>query len=253
MKLIVNADDFGLSKGVNIGIIEAFKNGIVTSATLMMNTPEIEHGLALLKENATLGMGIHLVATTGRPICNNVPSLIQENGQFHGILEVAKHANVEDIRKEFICQIEKFLSFGILPTHIDSHHHIHMEKQVLSVVLELAKQYDLPLRLGHKGHKDILERIEYKDIKTTEYFSAGFYGQDLTSEKLIDILNLAKQYDTVEIMTHPAYVDQTLLNISRYALPRCKELEILTDSKVLSYVEQHKVELINYNHIYNNT
>lgn len=246
MKLIVNADDFGLSKGVNIGIIEAFKNGIVTSATLMMNTPEIEHGLALLKENSTLGMGIHLVATTGRPICNNVPSLIQENGQFHGILEVAKYASVEDIRKEFICQIEKFLSFGIVPTHIDSHHHIHMEKQVLSMVLELAKQYNLPLRLGHK---DILESIEYKGIKTTKYFTSAFYGQDLTSEKLIDILTLAKQYDTVEIMTHPAYVDQTLLNISRYALPRCKELEILTDLKVLSYIDEHKVELINYKHI----
>ena len=246
MKLLVNADDFGLSKGVNLGIIEAFKNGIVTSTTLMMNTPEIEHALALLKQNATLGMGIHLVATTGRPICNNVPSLIQENGQFHNLGEIAKYATVEDIKKEFICQIERFLSFGIVPTHIDSHHHIHMEEQLLDIVLDLAKQYNLPVRLGHKNK---LIKNGYKEVKTTKYFSEGFYGQDLTLKKLLDILSLAKQYDTVEIMTHPAYVDQTLLNVSRYTLPRCKELEILTDSKILSYVEQNKIELINYNNV----
>ena len=246
MKLIVNADDFGLSKGVNLGIIEACKNGIVTSTTLMMNMPEIEHALSLSKENSKLGVGIHLVATTGTPICKDVPSLIQENGQFHSLWEIAKYATVEDITKEFTCQIEKFLSLGIVPTHIDSHHHIHMEKQLLEVVLELAKQYNLPVRLGDKSK---LLKDSYKDTRTTNYFSDAFYGQELTSEKLLDILSFAKQYDTVEIMTHPAYLDQSLLNKSRYALPRCKELEILTDLKILSYVEQNEIELINYKHI----
>jgi len=249
MKLIVNADDFGLSKGVNLGIIEAFKNGIVTSTTLMMNMPEIQHAISLLNKNPKLGMGIHLVATAGKPICSFVPSLIKESGEFHSMQELAKYATVEDIKKEFTCQIEKFLSLGIMPTHIDSHHHIHMEEQIIDIVFDLAKKYDLPIRSGDKNilkHKNISKRQYNKGLRTTKYFSDGFYGQGLTSNKLIEILCNAEQYDTVEIMSHPAYVDQTLLNVSSYALPRCKELEILTDSKVLSYVKQHNVELINF-------
>jgi predicted glycoside hydrolase/deacetylase ChbG (UPF0249 family) len=246
MKLIVNADDFGLSRGVNLGIIEAFKNGIVTSTTLMMNMPEIEHALGLLKENIKLGMGIHLVATTGRPISNSVPSLIQQNGKFHGMREIEKYARPEDIRKEFTCQIEKFLSLGIIPTHIDSHHHVHMADQVLDIVLEIAKKYDLPVRLGDK---EILKKQSYKEVKTTKYFSDGFYGKELTSEKLIDILRQAEHYETLEIMSHPAYIDQVLLNGSSYSLPRCKELEILTNPKILSYVEEHKIELISFKDI----
>ena len=246
MKLIVNADDFGLSKGVNLGIVEAFNNGIVTSTTLMMNMPEIEHALYLLKENSNLAVGIHLVATTGRPICDSVPSLIQDNGKFHSSSDIAKYARVEDIKKEFICQIEKFFSLGITPTHIDSHHHIHMSEQILTIVLDLAKKYNLPVRLGNN---DILTKQNYKEVKTTRYFSDAFYGKDLTSDKLLEVLKLAESYDTVEVMTHPAYVDQALLDGSSYVIPRCKELEILTDSKILSYVEEHKVELINFKYI----
>jgi predicted glycoside hydrolase/deacetylase ChbG (UPF0249 family) len=246
VKLVINADDFGLSKGVNLGIIEALRNGIVTSTTLMMNMPEIEHALSLLKENSNLGVGIHLVATAGRPVCNSVSSLIQENGQFHSLREISKYARLEDIKKEFQCQIEKFFSLGITPTHIDSHHHIHTEEQVLIIVLALAKKYGLPVRCGDKN---ILKKQSYKEVRTTGYFSDAFYGKNLTTEKLLDILKLAEEYDTAEIMTHPAYVDQALLNGSSYALPRCKELEILTNSKILSYVKDHNVELINFKHI----
>lgn len=246
MKLVVNADDFGLSKGVNLGIIEAYRNGIVTSTTMMMNMPEIEHALTLFRENNELGLGIHLVLTAGRPVCNSVPSLIQENGKFYKLSEIAKYARIEDVRKEFTCQLEKFFSLGIEPTHIDSHHHVHMEEQVLDIVLDLASKYDIPVRLGDSK---ILKKESYKGIKTTRYFSDEFYGQNLTSEKFLDILKVAHQYDTVEIMTHPAYVDQSLLNMSSYVIPRCKELEILTDTKILSYVEQYKIELTNFKYI----
>lgn len=246
MKLVVNADDFGLSKAVNLGIIEAFRHGIVTSTTMMINMSEIDHALTLLKGNHKLGIGIHLVLTAGRPVCNSVPSLIEKNGEFHRLSEIAKYARLEDIKKEFTCQIEKFFSLGIIPTHIDSHHHVHMEEQVLDIVLDLASKYDLPVRLGNRN---ILKKQFHKEIKTTKYFSDEFYGQNLTSEKFLDILKGLQQYDTVEIMTHPAYIDQPLLNMSRYVIPRCKELEILTDSKILSYVEEHKINLSNFNQI----
>ena len=78
MKLIVNADDYGMTKGVNLGIIEAHKNGIVTSTTLMVTMPEVEHGLALSKDYPNLGIGLHLNCTLGKPL-TDCKSLIKEN------------------------------------------------------------------------------------------------------------------------------------------------------------------------------
>ena len=68
MKLIVNADDYGMTKGVNLGIIEAHKKGIVTSTTLMVTMPEVEHGLALSKDCPNLGIGLHLNCTLNKPL-----------------------------------------------------------------------------------------------------------------------------------------------------------------------------------------
>jgi chitin disaccharide deacetylase len=124
-KLIINADDFGYSKGVNLGIIEAFQNGVVTSATLMANMPGAEHAAALAKENPGLGVGIHLVLTCGKPICRDVPSLINDHGEFHRLADLEKIARIDEVERELTSQFERFLSFRIQPTHIDSHHHVH--------------------------------------------------------------------------------------------------------------------------------
>lgn len=91
-KWIINADDFGYSKGVNYGIIEAHQQGIVTSATLMANMPGATHAAALAKDKPNLGVGVHLVLTIGKPLTEDVPSLIDKNGHFLRYNELVNNA-----------------------------------------------------------------------------------------------------------------------------------------------------------------
>ncbi|MFX3625162.1 MAG: chitin disaccharide deacetylase [Ectobacillus sp.] len=241
-KLIVNADDFGYSKGVNLGIVEAFQNGIVTSATLMANMPGAAHAAALAKENPNLGVGIHLVLTCGKPVSKAVPSLIDANGRFRSLREIERLARPDEIEREFRSQIEKFLSFGLRPTHIDSHHHAHGLENVLPIVANLAKEYSLPVRLVPGN----AEQLKNMGVKTVAFFDDRFYGEQLTAEYLINMLEQASFYETAEIMCHPAFIDEALLSGSSYALLRAKELSILTSGEIRKAVEARNIQLISY-------
>jgi predicted glycoside hydrolase/deacetylase ChbG (UPF0249 family) len=233
-----------LTKGVNLGIIEAYKNGIVTSSTLMTNMIQCEHALNLIKDNPGLGVGIHLVLTAGKPINCNVPSLVNEDGYFRSMNDLIICGEVEDIRKEFISQIEKFHSFGLKPTHIDSHHHVHGINNIYPIVLELSKQYSIPIRNVKNSSLS-----ELKGFKTTEGFSDKFYGENISIEYLEEILSKAKDYESVELMCHPAYVDYELYNISSYNKERANELFILTSSKIKDFIKYKDIQLISYQNI----
>lgn len=245
MKLIVNADDFGISKAVTLGILEAYKNGIVRSTTLMCNMPAAEYAANIAKENPGLGVGIHFVLTAGYPLSEGVDSLVDESGKFKktGIQE--KSAKIDDVRKEFRAQMDKFLSFGIKPTHIDSHHHVHGAEQIFEVVKEMALEYNLPVRLA------LNEDIKFpNDIKTTSAFEDGFYGNEkITPENIIKLIDENKDKESFEIMSHPAYLDQQILNSSSYALPRTKELETLTSDEVKNYINENNIDLISYKNL----
>ncbi|TCO76944.1 chitin disaccharide deacetylase [Marinisporobacter balticus] len=245
IKLIINADDFGYSKAVNFGIVECYKNGVVSSATLMTNMPGVEHAFELMKENPGLGVGIHLVLSAGRPICNDVSSLVDEYGKFQRREDLLLNGKIEDVEKEFASQMEKFLASGFKPTHIDSHHHVHRHEKVLTVVLGLAKKYKLPVRLTSenslcKGNTS---------IKTTDFFTGKFYGNDLSEEKFLEIINVDKKYKTVEVMCHPAYVDNILLSGSAYNVQRIKEFAILTNPMIKRELEKRGINQINYRDI----
>ncbi|MFZ5968200.1 MAG: chitin disaccharide deacetylase [Bacillota bacterium] len=249
MKLIVNADDFALSKGVNLGIVEAYKKGVVRSTTMMMNMDAVDHGFSLMRDYPGLGLGIHLVLTAGRPLCSDVPSLMDDKGNFHNQSVMADYAKEEDVEKEFRMQLDRFLSYGVVPTHIDSHHHVHLHERVLPIVLKLASEFHLPVRLGNKMK---LKKAGWEGIKTTDFFTAAFYGSHLTVEGLTVLLEEASRYPTVELMCHPSYVDDTLKARSSYTDQREKELKILTDERLMRWIEEKGIELIHYA-IYRNT
>lgn len=245
IKLIVNADDFGYSKAVNLGILEGYKSGVVTSATLMTNMPGAEHAFELMKQNPGLGVGIHLVVSAGKPIRDDVPSLVDENGNFRKGNDLFLHLKIKDVEKEFNAQFEKFLSTGISPTHIDSHHHVHRNEAVNAVVLELAKKHNLPVRLTTNNSLDE-DRIK---IKTTDCFKDKFYGNGLSEEKFLELINVDEKYETIEVMCHPAYVDNILLSNSSYNVQRVKELEILTNPWLKKEIEKRRIKLISYKDI----
>ena len=142
-RLIVNADDFGAGRGINRGVVEAHRDGILTSASLMVNMPGSEEAARLATVLPRLSLGLHAVLTgeDGAPIVD--------------------FDDRERCRAELHRQVCRFVQLtGGLPTHLDSHHNVHRDPRLLPLFLELAEEHRLPLR----------------EHSQARYFSA-FYGQ----------------------------------------------------------------------------
>jgi chitin disaccharide deacetylase len=227
IKLIVNADDFGYSRGINYGIIDAHKNGVVNSATMMMNMPGVSHAVELAKENPSLQVGIHLVLTCGKPLLNDVPTLTNESGNFKSRREFFEDKNIslDELEREWTAQIEKFLESGLKPTHFDSHHHVHTVPEFLPVVQKLARKYNLSTR---RISENALQGV----TPFTDVFLHDFYGEGVTDDYFEKIVTRVQEGQSVEVMCHPGYLDQEILNNSSYAKDRVKETLILSTVKL---------------------
>lgn len=244
--LILNADDFGLTKGVSQGIIKAMKEGIITSTTVMMNRPYAKKALLDAKNLGIKNIGIHLNLTGGNPILpkNEVLTLVNENGSFNKKLDFSK-LDFNEVEKEFSSQIEAFYHLRMKPTHLDSHHHIHKDSPIREIVIELARKYDLAVRnIGG----DFKSQLNNKRIYTCDYFSCDFYAEGATKENLKKILNSYNE-GTLEIMTHPGFMDEGLKSISSYQDFREKELEIFLDEELKEYIKKQHIELVGYDFI----
>lgn len=241
-RLIVNADDYGLSEGVCLGILKAHRDGILTSTTCTMNMENIEKYLEMTKDYPNLGLGVHLNITVGKPLTN--VSFVDEKGNFKSRDTYKNREAIvlqEELYQEWKAQIEKFIKImghklmGHKPTHLDSHHHVHLLNSNIDVALKLAHEYDLPIRQ---------ETYLQKDFEPV-YFEELFYNQDATFEMIDTILH--KDVKNYELMCHPAMIDWKLYQISSYNLRRAHELDIICSQKAKEMTK--KIELINYQDI----
>jgi len=237
-QLIINADDFGMCEGNSIGILLAHKNGMVTSTTCMMNMPYARFALEQAKHFPHLGVGVHLVLTVGKPLIEGAKSYTDQNGNFirpKDYPDGNPHADEEELYNEWKAQIDKFIEItGHKPTHLDSHHHVHLLPWHLAVTKRLADEYDLPIRQREK----VLNNYQYV------HCNDEMYGNEATMDFLLR--SLQEDDEILEIMCHPALLDQRLYDISSYHLPRMKELEILTSKQLKQFIEDNHIELINY-------
>lgn len=149
-KILFNADDFGLAVGINDGIMEAFSHGVVKNASLIATGNAYNHAVGLARDNPELDIGIHLCLTMERPVLPSytIPSLVAEDrfpkSHTSFILNyILGRVDLEDVLKEFDAQINRVLESGIIPSHIDSHGHIHMLPGILGIVIKLAKKYGI--------------------------------------------------------------------------------------------------------------
>lgn len=228
-KLIVNADDFGLSPGVNRGIIRAHREGIVTSATLMVNMEAVAHAVALARTSPSLPVGIHLVFTAGRPLAEGVDSLTGPDGRFLRGSALLDSARPDHLEREVRAQLAAFRSTGLPLSHIDSHHHVHQEIPALGqIVRRVAGELRVPVRAQSCP------------------FSAAFYGAErVTPEGLLAILQELPP-GLSELMTHPAEPDGELPLLSSYCTARQVELATLTDPRVRSMLQAEGITLTTY-------
>jgi predicted glycoside hydrolase/deacetylase ChbG (UPF0249 family) len=266
-RLIVNADDYGLTRGVSRGIREAHLRGIVTSTTAMMNMPGVDQDLRLaLAETPRLGLGVHLVLTAGHPVlpADEVPTFVSADGDFLSLDEITSARTVlelEQARREWRAQIEKFIAAtGKPPDHLDSHHHTSFfSAGLFRTMLELARENGCaircPLRTAHGSSLPADVEGEFAAFappllaeftpRTTGTFVAGFYDEGATGQNLLSILDSLPD-GTTELMCHTAYVDADLVAVSGYVGPRERELIVLTDPAIGAAFGARGIEMISF-------
>lgn len=230
--IIFNADDFGMTEGINYGIIACHDDGVVNSTTLMINMPYTTMAAQMAKTRPLLGVGLHLNLTCGRPLLEKARSFVDKNGDFLRPDAYPINVDPDELYDEWDAQIQAFKElFGHLPTHLDSHHHVHLRPEMVAVTLKLAEKYHLPIR----------QRTRLKD--PYHPLISTFYG-DHAGMDFFPEHDLEKE--SYEIMCHPAFLDQRLLDMSSYAMPRAREMAILRSPELKAYLKEHDLISIHY-------
>jgi len=224
--LIVNADDFGLSSGVNRGIARAHDEGIVTSTSAMVRQDAIEEAAELARTRPKLSVGLHI----------DLSEWVYHAGEWVPLYEVVVGEDRAAVEAEVAAQLASFLSlFGRQPTHLDSHQHRHLEDPVRSVVVDVGRRLGVPVRQCTPG-------IEYR---------GDFYGQSgrgdpfpeaISVDALLRLLSSLPEGVT-ELGCHPAAEPE---ENSSYSAERPLELESLCDSRVRAAVKSEGIALISF-------
>ncbi|MBI4875629.1 MAG: ChbG/HpnK family deacetylase [Acidobacteria bacterium] len=263
--MVVNADDFGFTRGVNAGIVEAHRGGILTATTLMANGAAFDDAVRLARETPTLDVGVHLVLVSGRslvrPECE-LPATVA------GLLKAILGRRIR-IYDELRAQVEKIAAAGIVPTHLDTHKHTHLLPPVLEAVARLGQEFgipwvrrpfDFPLsapgavpwgkRAVNRGLRLVRRRfhrvLAAGGLRTTDHF-AGFRitGRFRTRELVALIGHLPS--GVTELMTHPGRCDEELRRArTRLKESREEELRALTAPETWRAIEMHGVRLVRY-------
>jgi predicted glycoside hydrolase/deacetylase ChbG (UPF0249 family) len=224
--LIVNADDFGQSPGVNRGIITAHERGIVTSASLMVRWPAAEEAADYARAHPRLAVGLHL--DLGEWVCRG--------GEWAPLYEVVRQDDAAAVADEVARQLAAFRRLvGRDPTHLDSHQHAHMQEPAKSLTVELAARLGVPLR----------------DCDPVVRYCGGFYGQTadgtplpeiLTPEGLIAILG-GLPPGVTELGCHPGEGDDL---DTMYRRERAWEVETLCNGRVRAALAALGIELCSF-------
>ena len=178
--LIVNADEFGLTEGINDGIIEVHAHGIVTSTTMVANLWAFDHAVALSRKYPSLAVGVHLNVTHGVPILprDRVHTLVDQDGFFfrrRPFLQrlVLGQISMIQVYEEFRAQIDRVIAAGVQPSHIDSHESVYMYPDLFfKVVSPIARIYRLPIRLQQERmERDMFaDGVAYRNYLRSEAF-----------------------------------------------------------------------------------
>jgi len=285
-RLIINADDFGLTAGVNRAIVEAHEGGIVTSATLMANGQAFDEAVSLAQSRPRLGVGCHIVLVDGAPLVRETAtdSLLDPRSRTAGAPRfregISKFAALaltgrlapDEIEAEAVAQIGKLQSSGIAVTHLDSHKHTHVFPQVFRPLLRAAQA------CGVRAVRNPFERVRGSQLVARpglwrRWIEVGILGSlarqfreavrqarvttpdgtfaivvtGALDERLLRRMLEHLPDGTWELVCHPGYNDCDLQNIhTRLRESREQELRILTSQSTRDLLVANGVEVISY-------
>lgn len=266
-KLIVVADDFGFSEAYNYGVIKAYKEGIVTTLSLMSNMQAAAHAVQLWRsECPEAPLAQHTNFVQYRPVSRpqDVPSLVDENGMFYRSYlwrgerkddpkcKGDIYPNYEDLYRETMAQLDRHKELtGRYPNHFEGH-----------------SAMTVPMK---KAFADIGEKLHIHNMATTDQARTGIRPacellmQGPARDYAMDILNrgstpedflqdrfglLDSKYEINVLHFHPGYLDQYLLDNTSLTLPRCRDLQTLCDPRVREWMQEHEIELVGFDAVY---
>jgi chitin disaccharide deacetylase len=229
--LIVNADDFGQSFGVNRGIVKAHRCGIVTSASLMVRWPAASEAVAYAREHPSLSLGLHI----------DLGEKVFRAGEWVSMYTVVPLQETNALTEEVSHQLDEFRRLiGHDPTHLDSHQHVHLREPVRSILIELAQRLGIPLR----------------HCCPDVYYRGNFYGQTAEGAPLPNVISVDGLIHILETLPagctelgcHPA--DGCDLD-TMYRHERLEELRVLCDPRVRAAITTMGIELRSFSNLSN--
>jgi len=268
-RLIVNADDFGLSASVNEAVIRAHQEGILTTASLMVNEPGFNEAVKLAQANRQLGVGLHLTLLMGHSalLPGEIPGLVNPRGEFSnkpvtaGLRYFFQRDLREQLRAEIHAQFDRFRATGLLLDHVNGHLHLHLHPVIFQILMEDAAQLGIRrLRLtrdclarswrmargrwfyrishaliyewlSHRARKPLYQR----SIKHTEITFGLLQNAQVTEEFILKLLPDLPPGDS-ELYSHPS-LDEFRHEFDALVSPRVKELVEKLGIKLTRYLE----------------
>lgn len=227
-RIVVNADDFGLTGGVNRAIVDAHVHGIVTSTSMMVRAPAAAAAATLSTRHPDLAVGLHV----------DLGEWAFRDGEWEALYEVVDTDDTDAVRREIDSQLATFESLlGRPPTHLDSHQHVHRTSPVAEVVAAAGRRLGVPVR--HVG------AIAYVGSFYGQLADGSPYHQALEIDALLALL-AALPEGTSELGCHPGYLDGLRDSGTMYVEERETELRVLCDQRLVAALDELGIELVSF-------
>ena len=264
-QLVVNADDLGLTTGVNDGIFDAHDLGILTSTSLFANAPATADAVRRARARTTLGVGAHLALVDGAPTlpASAIPTLVTDDGRFRRswrpfiVACLQGRLSLEEVERELTAQIERIQRAGITLTHLDTHKHVHLYPPVFAIVARLAVQFGIPVvRIPYEQGSWLNSalwwwarrnyRVAARLGLRTPHFIGRLATGVLTRAALREMLQNARPGVT-ELMVHPGYVDEALRRWpTRLVESRLEEVALLCSTETQALLVGERIQLVRH-------
>lgn len=280
-KIIITADDLGLSEGINRGIITAYRRGLISCVSLMANGMAFDSAVRMIKGSG-LDIGAHLTFLEEKPVSDpaKISNIVGDDGYFFKdmarlIYKIFRcRSALKEIETEAKAQIEKILHAGIKPSFFNSHQHVHMLPNLFRRLAVIAGQYNI--KAVRLSNEDIVVRnifsgtrgsskkagalflkffgalnkrwMKKSGFKYPVYCAGILKSGHLDECAVLDILKFIPNGVT-EIIFHPGYSDESTFAYSHWHYHWQKELSALTSAAVKKFVFDHKIEITNFNRL----
>jgi hypothetical protein len=235
-RLIIDADDFGLTTDVSKGIIEAFQMGAISSTNALTTSEYFLPSVELAKQAGLKKMGIHLNIDIGDSLAMKRPMA--------ELKELQADKFFDTVKEEFFLQTEKLIEAGIELTHLTSHKFIVDSQQMIEIYIELAKEYKVPVRRLKEEWMN--QKLQQAGCQMTEQLFINEGNTDYSYAVIGNMLEQARNYELSELICHVGYNSDELMQLSSLNEKREVELALFTDEKIKQLIQEKGVKLVSF-------